>query len=62
MTNIRCNECMKVYVTSRSNPDTWGCPNCTKPRKPRQKFSVDPYAVRTQFAPAPRPAYPKETP
>jgi predicted nucleic acid-binding Zn-ribbon protein len=60
MSNIRCFECGKVYVTTRSNPDSWGCPNCEKPRKSRQTFTVDPYAVRTQFAPATRPAYPQE--
>lgn len=104
--NVRCQDCGKVYVTSRSNPDTWGCPNCEKPRKTfvkkdgvtlnhpfeqaaesngcgyliitrsdggeercsyladqhprRQTFTVDPYAVRTQFAPATRPATPRE--
>ena len=105
MSKIRCFECGKVYVTTRSNPDSWGCPNCEKPRKtfvkkdgvtlnhpfepstenngcgyliitrsdggeercsypasqhPRsQTFTVDPYAVRTQFAPATWPT--KET-
>lgn len=57
--NVRCFECSKVYVTVRSDPDSWGCPNCEKPRKTRQTFTVDPYAVRTQFAPATRPPNPE---
>ena len=60
MSNIRCFECGKVYVTTRSNPDTWPCPNCEKPRKTPLTFTVDPYAVRTQFCPATRPTTPKE--
>jgi hypothetical protein len=57
--NIRCQDCQKVYVTT-NHPDSWPCPNCEKPRKTHQTFTVDPYAVRTQFAPATRPTTPKD--
>ena len=58
---IRCHTCRTVRYTLRNDPTTWACPTCDTDPAPVQTFTVDPYAVRTQFAPATRPAYPKET-
>jgi hypothetical protein len=61
--NDRCQDCMTLY-TSTSDPRRWGFPRCEEPAPSAQTFAVDPYAIRTQFAPATRPAFPttpKET-
>lgn len=52
--NIKCPSCRRIYVTERNDPSTWGCP-CNVVEASGQTFTVDPYAIRTQFAPATRP-------
>jgi hypothetical protein len=58
--NVRCQDCRTLYTTT-SDPSTWGCPRCEDPAPSAQTFTVDPYAIRTQFAPATRPVFPTTT-
>ena len=55
---IKCQDCKQIRETT-SDPKTWPCPCDTAPPS-TQTFTIDPYAVRTQFAPATRPTYIKE--
>jgi len=53
---IKCQDCKQIRETLMSDPKTWPCPCDTTPAS-TQTFTVDPYAVRTQFAPATRPTF-----